>query len=71
MHIEVWKGSGKQPWRWDKVNRGKIVSDAEGFPSKGNAMRAAKAEVRGTIGRPTTFATWAPGMKGNYIDDSL
>lgn len=49
MHIEIWKGAGKQPWRWHKKTRGRIVSSAEGFPSKSHAMRGAKAEVKGTV----------------------
>ncbi len=49
MHIDVFKGKGKQPWRWHKVNRGRITCSAEGFPTKAHAIRAAKADVRQTV----------------------
>lgn len=51
MHIEIFKG--KREWHWHFVNRGRITADAEGFPSKGNAVRAAKAVVRGVV-KPMT-----------------
>jgi len=58
MHIEIWQSSkesnvdGKNigSWYWHKrSNNGRIVTDAEAFPTMANAVRAAKAEVRGTI----------------------
>lgn len=50
MHCEVWKkGTSAQPWRWHKMNQGKITCSAEGFPSKQHAERAARADVRQTI----------------------
>lgn len=62
MHIEVWKNERDktgQPWHWHKRNQGRITCDAEAFPTKGNAMRAAKADVRQTIkpfgSRPVMF----------------
>lgn len=64
MHIEIFKG--KREWHWHFVNRGRITADAEGFPSKGNAVRAAKAVVRGVIRAMTpgcipTFTASAQG----------
>ncbi len=61
MHIDVFKGKGKQPWRWHKVNRGRITCSAEGFPTKAHAIRAAKADVAQTlkpldvVGAPVAF----------------
>lgn len=54
MHIEVFQGSSstdynRPSWYWHFKNGNKIVADAEEFPSKANAMRAAKAVVRATI----------------------
>lgn len=48
MHIEVWQAlHGGQRWYWHfRARNGKIVSDAEGFPTKANALRAAKAIMR-------------------------
>lgn len=43
--IEVWKG--RAHWHWHLRRNGRIVADAENFPSKGNAMRAAKAVITG------------------------
>lgn len=48
MHIEIFKGRGKQKWRWHKKNRGRITCSAEGFPSRSHAVRAAQADVRQT-----------------------
>lgn len=47
MHIEVWEGNGGYFWHFRSRN-GKITADSESFPSKGHAIRAAKAVVRGT-----------------------
>lgn len=55
MHIEIFKGRGKQKWRWHKKNRGRITCSAEGFPSRSHAVRAAKADVRQTV-KQVTFA---------------
>ena len=49
MKIEVWKGRDGS-WFWHKAARnGQKTSDAEAFPTKGNAVRAAKMEIRATI----------------------
>lgn len=77
MHIEVWQGTNRvsettgrvvaQRWHWHFKNRGRIVADAEAFPSKGNAIRAAKAVVRGVVnlwpGTPVYF-TQKPSPDG-------
>jgi hypothetical protein len=49
MHIEVWKGAGKQPWRWHSVSKGRVTSSSEAFPSKAHALRAAKGLVRAVL----------------------
>ena len=54
MHIEVWLGhvenehGGQEPpaWFWHFKNKGRITADAEEFPTKSNAIRAAKAVVK-------------------------
>ncbi len=55
MYIELWcsnKLSAKQRWYWHlKARNGKIVSDAEAFPTKAHAIRAAQAVVRGVVKR--------------------
>ena len=58
--IEVWKG--RAHWHWHfKSGNGRIVADAENFPSKGNAIRAAKRVVTavleewGTYGQACSF----------------
>ena len=43
MHIEVMKLLGG--WYWHFKNKGRITADAESFPTKAHAMRAAKAKV--------------------------
>lgn len=50
MHIEVFSDQAKREgvptkWFWHFKNRGRITADAESFPSKSNALRAAKAVV--------------------------
>ena len=50
MHIEVWKsGTSKQPWHWHFKNGSRITADAEAFPSKVHAIRAASSVVRAVI----------------------
>lgn len=53
MRIEVWEGApsdGRRGWYWHfKARNGKITADSECFPSKSNAMRAAKSVVREVI----------------------
>lgn len=60
MHIEVFQASHAiiKPnrkeqivWCWHLKNKGRIVADGEPFASKGNAIRAAKAVVRGIVKR--------------------
>ena len=63
MHIEVWRsGMGKNfgSWYWRKVaSNGRIVTDAEAFPTMAHAIRAAHAEIIGTI-KPYR-AMWSGG----------
>ena len=60
MKIEVWSNSAGA-WFWHFVARnGKTVADAESFPSKANAIRAAKACVKG-IARP--YFNWLAPIK--------
>lgn len=45
--IVVDRGSGKQPWWWaHKGSNGRTICVSEQFPSRGNALRAAKAQKR-------------------------
>lgn len=46
MHIEVFQNEQKTQWHWHFRNKGRITADAESFPSKANALRAAKAVVK-------------------------
>lgn len=43
LTIEIYKGRGRQPWRWRLLARNyKIIADcAEGYASRRNVMRAA------------------------------
>ncbi len=76
MQIEIWKGRGKQPWRWHiRAKNGKVVADAEGFPTRNHARRASIAHVRAIIKCATkafaVFEIWYPGtiasVKGNVM----
>ena len=53
MHSEVWQSSETKnigSWYWHlRARNGQIVTDAEAFPTKGNAVRAAKAVVSAVI----------------------
>jgi hypothetical protein len=52
MHIEVWfddENNPRQPWHWHFKNKGRITAAAESFPSKGHAIRAAKAVVKAVL----------------------
>lgn len=70
MRIEVWHGKvGKrQAWFWHlRAKNGKIVTDAESFPSRSHALRAAKALVRSIV-KPVSaefivFELWLPGSR--------
>lgn len=43
MSVEIFKGSGVQPWYVRLVsNNGQVLSISEGYVSKWNAKRAAK-----------------------------
>ena len=77
MKIQVWQGKSvgaKQSWFWHfRQSNGRVVSDAEPFSSKSNAIRAAKAAVKAIIRpvmppeiQPITFKT-AVGEKGGGI----
>lgn len=62
MHIELWQSPPRiadQRWHWNIHSRGRIVGDAESFPTKQHALRAAKAVIRGVIKRIHT-ATFQP-----------
>lgn len=48
MHIEVFLGAGGM-WHWHFKNKGRVTADAEAFPSKANATRAAKSVVAGVL----------------------
>lgn len=64
MHIEVWQSPpriGDQRWHWHFKSKGRTVGDAESFPTKANAIRAAKAVVCAVVKRvelasPPVFA---------------
>lgn len=48
--IEVWQNTNKE-WFWHlKARNGQVVADAEVFPSRANAIRAAKGHVRNVVG---------------------
>ncbi len=52
MHIELWQSPPRiadQRWHWNIVSKGRIVGDAESFPTKQHALRAAKGVIRGVI----------------------
>lgn len=64
MHIEIFKRGGfnkaKQcetphAWFWHFKNKGRITADAEPFPTKAHALRAAKAVVTAVL-KPTGAA---------------
>jgi uncharacterized protein YegP (UPF0339 family) len=43
MTVELFKGSGSQPWRFRLVGgNGEVMSQSEGYASKWNAKRAAR-----------------------------
>jgi hypothetical protein len=49
MHIEVFLGAGSTPgnqqWYWRFRNKGRVTGNNEDFPTKANAVRAAKGVV--------------------------
>ena len=55
MHIEIFqtprvtKHEKAQTWHWHFKNKGRITADAEAFPSRSNAVRAAQAVVRAVV----------------------
>ncbi len=54
MHIELWQSPPRiadQRWHWHVTNRGRIVGDAESFPTKQHALRAAQGFIRQVIKR--------------------
>lgn len=54
--ISVFKGVDRQ-WYWQLVSRnGKVTADNEGYPTKSNATRAAKALVRSVVKRVVPLA---------------
>lgn len=65
MKIEVFRSTSLACWYWHVVARnGKLVADSEGYNTKADAIRAAKAFVRGMI-RP--YAKSFP-MSGEYAN---
>jgi len=49
MHIEIWYDEPQndgQGWFWHFKNKGRITAYAEAFPTRGHAVRAAKAVVK-------------------------
>ena len=49
MHIEVFKGSNPKVWYWHFKNKGRVTANNEAFPSKSNAIRAAKGVVKAVM----------------------
>lgn len=51
MKIEIWEdvGARAQPWRYHFVNKGRITAAPEQFPTKQNAVRAAKGFITATL----------------------
>jgi hypothetical protein len=49
MHIEVFQSEVTTAWFWHFKNKGRITANAESFPSKAHAMRAAKATVKAVL----------------------
>lgn len=48
MHIVIYKGKGKQPWRFNlKAANGEVVSTSEGYLTKWNAKRAVRKALPG------------------------
>jgi uncharacterized protein YegP (UPF0339 family) len=66
MCAEVWEGKRGFYWHF-KGHNGKVTADSEAFPTKGNALRAAKSVVRGVVnlwpGKPVYF-TVTPSRDG-------
>lgn len=48
MKIEVFLDGGNM-WRWHFKSKGRITADAEAFPSRANATRAAKSVVKAVV----------------------
>jgi len=68
MHIEVMKLL--KGWYWHfRAKNGNIVSDAEAFPTKANAMRAAKAVVKAVV-KPYGDTSMLV-FKTTKVDDNL
>jgi uncharacterized protein YegP (UPF0339 family) len=49
MHIEIYLSAADDQWYWRTKNGGRVTTDAEGYVSKGNAVRAAKAHIKGVF----------------------
>jgi hypothetical protein len=67
MHIEVMKLLGG--WYWHFKNKGRVTADAESFPTKAHAIRAAKAVVKAVIKPLPSYAD--PVFKTTKVDDNL
>ena len=67
MHIEVMKMLGK--WYWHFKSKGRITADAESFPTKAHAMRAAKAVVKAVVKLTPSYTD--PTFKTTKVDDNL
>jgi uncharacterized protein YegP (UPF0339 family) len=77
MQIEVFEGEVRQKtetrmvitkkvWYWHfRQSNGRIVADAEEFPSKAHAVRAAKAVVKAIMKR----TGWSPQFTSHESED--
>jgi uncharacterized protein YegP (UPF0339 family) len=49
VKIEILQAQGGKEWFWHFKNKGRIIAVSETFPSRSNALRAAKSCVRGVL----------------------
>lgn len=64
MHIEVKQSTVDNKWYWHFLSKGRITAQGESHPSKGNAVRAAKAVVRAIVARDYEAAFVAGMLEG-------
>jgi uncharacterized protein YegP (UPF0339 family) len=58
MRVEIIQSKHSGQWYWRfKASNGRIIADAESFPTKANAVRAAKGVVRSVLKRVTIRPT--------------
>jgi uncharacterized protein YegP (UPF0339 family) len=48
MHARIFQSADGQ-WHWHFKTKGRITADSESFPSKSNAVRAAKSVVKAVL----------------------